>query len=260
MRRRPGALIVVSHDRAFLDRVVTEVLELDEHTRTGRLFGGGWSGYLTERAVERAHAEEAYGVYASQRDELRQRRPTRAAVGHQGGRPREEVSPRQRQGAARLPRQPDREAGVTGPAHRAGAQRARSGGQAVGGLGTALQHQRDGPLGRGRRPARRGGARAGRLPPGTLHARHRLGRPGRPGRAERHRQDHPRRGHPRAPPPARGHPAHGTERGGGRAGPGQAPAARGRHPARGVPRRRPRDSGRIWPGPSWPSSAWAPRR
>ena len=73
VRRRPGALIVVSHDRAFLDHAVTEVLELDAHTRTGRLFGGGWSGYLTERAVERAHAEEAYGVYASQRDELRQR-------------------------------------------------------------------------------------------------------------------------------------------------------------------------------------------
>jgi ATPase subunit of ABC transporter with duplicated ATPase domains len=73
VRRRPGALIVVSHDRAFLDRAVTDVLELDEHTRSGRLFGGGWSGYLTERAVERAHAEEAYGVYTSQRDELRSR-------------------------------------------------------------------------------------------------------------------------------------------------------------------------------------------
>ena len=35
VRRRPGALIVVSHDRAFLDRAVTEVLELDEHTRSG---------------------------------------------------------------------------------------------------------------------------------------------------------------------------------------------------------------------------------
>ncbi len=73
VRRRAGALIVVSHDRAFLDRAVTDVLELDEHTRGGRLFGGGWSGYLTERTVERAHAEEAYGIYTSQRDELRQR-------------------------------------------------------------------------------------------------------------------------------------------------------------------------------------------
>jgi ATPase subunit of ABC transporter with duplicated ATPase domains len=73
VRRRPGALIVVSHDRAFLDRAVTDVLELDEHSHSGRWFGGGWSGYLTERAVERAHAEEAYGVYTSQRDDLRQR-------------------------------------------------------------------------------------------------------------------------------------------------------------------------------------------
>jgi len=73
VRRRTGALIVVSHDRAFLDHAVSDVLELDEHTRHGRLFGGGWSGYLAERAVERAHAEEAYEVYSSQRDELRQR-------------------------------------------------------------------------------------------------------------------------------------------------------------------------------------------
>ncbi len=73
VQRRSGALIVVSHDRAFLDRAATDVLELDEHTHSGRWFGGGWTGYLSERAVERAHAEEAYAVYTSQRDELRQR-------------------------------------------------------------------------------------------------------------------------------------------------------------------------------------------
>ncbi len=73
VQRRSGALIVVSHDRAFLDRAVTDVFELDEHTRNGRLYGGGWSGYLSERAAEQAHAEEAYAVYTSQRDDLRQR-------------------------------------------------------------------------------------------------------------------------------------------------------------------------------------------
>ncbi len=71
--RRRGGMVIVSHDRAFLDGTVTDVLELDEHTRRGRLYGGGWSGYLAERAAERSHAEEAYAVYESQRGELAQR-------------------------------------------------------------------------------------------------------------------------------------------------------------------------------------------
>ena len=70
VRRRRGAMVLVSHDRAFLDGVVTEVLELDAHSRTGVLYGGGWSGYLAERATRRGLAEEAYAVYTTQRDEL----------------------------------------------------------------------------------------------------------------------------------------------------------------------------------------------
>ena len=52
---------------------MTEVLELDEHTHTGRAYGGGWAGYLAERAAEQAHAAEAYALYESQRAELRRR-------------------------------------------------------------------------------------------------------------------------------------------------------------------------------------------
>ena len=41
--RRSGGMIIVSHDRAFLERTVTDVLELDPHSRTGvRL--RGWLG------------------------------------------------------------------------------------------------------------------------------------------------------------------------------------------------------------------------
>ncbi len=71
--RRSGGIVIVSHDRAFLDRTVTEVLELDEHTHTGRAYGGGWAGYLAERAAEQAHAAEAHALYESQRAELRRR-------------------------------------------------------------------------------------------------------------------------------------------------------------------------------------------
>ena len=71
--RRRGGMVIVSHDRAFLDGTVTDALEIEEHTRRGRLYGGGWAGYLAERVADRAHAEEAYAVYQSQRTDLARR-------------------------------------------------------------------------------------------------------------------------------------------------------------------------------------------
>jgi ATPase subunit of ABC transporter with duplicated ATPase domains len=73
VRRRRGGMVIVSHDRAFLDGTVTDVLELDEHSRRGQLYGGGWAGYQAERAAARSHAAEDYAVFESQRAELRQR-------------------------------------------------------------------------------------------------------------------------------------------------------------------------------------------
>jgi ATPase subunit of ABC transporter with duplicated ATPase domains len=70
---RRGGLVLVSHDRAFLDGSVTDVIELDPHSHTGRVHGGGWSGYRAERAAERAHAEESYAQYQAQRTQLRSR-------------------------------------------------------------------------------------------------------------------------------------------------------------------------------------------
>ena len=71
--RRAGAMVIVSHDRAFLDGAVTDVLELDEHSRRGRTYGGGWAGYRAEREAERLHAAQAYATYEDQRDALRAR-------------------------------------------------------------------------------------------------------------------------------------------------------------------------------------------
>jgi ATPase subunit of ABC transporter with duplicated ATPase domains len=68
-----GGLVIVSHDRAFLDRTITAVLELDEHEHTGRLYRGGWSAYLEQRATARRHAEEAYSGYQTQRRTLLER-------------------------------------------------------------------------------------------------------------------------------------------------------------------------------------------
>ncbi|HEX4218458.1 MAG TPA: ABC-F family ATP-binding cassette domain-containing protein [Acidimicrobiales bacterium] len=68
-----GAMVIVSHDRAFLDRTVTSVLELDEHDHTGRLYGGGWAGYLTERETARRHQLEDFALYQSRRSQLSDR-------------------------------------------------------------------------------------------------------------------------------------------------------------------------------------------
>jgi ATPase subunit of ABC transporter with duplicated ATPase domains len=49
MRTSPASVVVVSHDREFLDQTVTRVLELDEWTRQGREYPGGWSEYEAAR-------------------------------------------------------------------------------------------------------------------------------------------------------------------------------------------------------------------
>ncbi|HEV3131794.1 MAG TPA: ABC-F family ATP-binding cassette domain-containing protein [Acidimicrobiales bacterium] len=68
-----GGMVIVSHDRDFLARTVTSVVELDEHSRTGQEYGGGWSGYLAERASVRRHATEAYDRYDRRRSQLEHR-------------------------------------------------------------------------------------------------------------------------------------------------------------------------------------------
>ncbi len=65
-----AGLVVVSHDREFLSRTVTSVLDLDEPTRTATLYGGGYDAYLTERARRRSQAREQYEEYDDKRSGL----------------------------------------------------------------------------------------------------------------------------------------------------------------------------------------------
>jgi ATPase subunit of ABC transporter with duplicated ATPase domains len=62
--------VLVSHDRAFLERTVGRVLELDLAQQQVRLFGGGYLGYLQERQIAREHAREAYEKYADKKAAL----------------------------------------------------------------------------------------------------------------------------------------------------------------------------------------------
>jgi len=69
----PGGLVVISHDRAFLDRTVTRVLEIDEHSRCSVEFAGGWSDWQEARELARNQAGEAYGEYQASRTTLQAR-------------------------------------------------------------------------------------------------------------------------------------------------------------------------------------------
>jgi ATPase subunit of ABC transporter with duplicated ATPase domains len=62
----PGAAVIVSHDRDFLDRTVTRIVELDEWRHGAREFSGGWSDY--ERARDAARRRQ-YGDYEEFRGE-----------------------------------------------------------------------------------------------------------------------------------------------------------------------------------------------
>ena len=79
-----AATVVVSHDRAFLERVVTHVFDLDEHAHTGSLYAGGWTAYLADRSTNRRHAEEAYGTYQAKRSDLTDRARTQREWSVQG--------------------------------------------------------------------------------------------------------------------------------------------------------------------------------
>jgi ATPase subunit of ABC transporter with duplicated ATPase domains len=65
-----AGLALVSHDRAVLAAVASEILELDEFTRHGSLFSGGWDAYVAERDRARQRAVDAYAGYESERDKL----------------------------------------------------------------------------------------------------------------------------------------------------------------------------------------------
>ena len=63
-------VLLVSHDRRFLDRVITGVAEIDEFTHRLSVFGGGWQAYLDERERARRHAWEAFEEYDTKRRDL----------------------------------------------------------------------------------------------------------------------------------------------------------------------------------------------
>lgn len=65
--------VVISHDREFLTRTVTKILELDLAQQQINLYGGGYDAYLAERERARNHAREEYDEYSDKRSALEDR-------------------------------------------------------------------------------------------------------------------------------------------------------------------------------------------
>ena len=62
--------VIVSHDRTFLERTITHVVEIDEFTHLASRYAGGWDVFLHERDIARQQARQAYEDYDSKRSSL----------------------------------------------------------------------------------------------------------------------------------------------------------------------------------------------
>jgi len=71
-----GAVLIVSHDRVFLDNTVTSILELDATTHSIKTYAGNYSDYLAQKSAELDKQSQAY---QDQQDQIAQ---LRVAAGH----------------------------------------------------------------------------------------------------------------------------------------------------------------------------------
>ena len=78
-----GAILLVSHDRQFLNRTVNQIFEIDEHTHHLKKYDGNYDAFVMAKAAERATWEEDYERQQEEFKELRKRvRETARNVAH----------------------------------------------------------------------------------------------------------------------------------------------------------------------------------
>ncbi|MDH6565628.1 macrolide transport system ATP-binding/permease protein [Streptomyces sp. SAI-117] len=117
LRDLPGTLVAASHDRAFLDAVCTDLIDLDPAVDGPVRYGGGYSAYLAEKRAERQRWERRYAEEQEELARLRQtagvtahrvapdRGPTdneKMGYGHRAGRVQSQISRRVRNATRRL--------------------------------------------------------------------------------------------------------------------------------------------------------------
>lgn len=84
LRAHRGTVVAISHDRVFLERVATAVVEVDADRRSLVRYGGGYAGYLAERTAARRRWEEAYEHWCAETEELSETARTTARAVAQG--------------------------------------------------------------------------------------------------------------------------------------------------------------------------------
>ncbi len=67
-----GAMLVVSHDRVFLNSTVNAIVEIDEHTRSAKRYSGNYDAYRAAKLLERRQWEQTYKTQQEDLKALRQ--------------------------------------------------------------------------------------------------------------------------------------------------------------------------------------------
>ncbi|MBB2987419.1 ABC-F family ATP-binding cassette domain-containing protein [Terracoccus luteus] len=88
-----AGVVLVSHDREFLARCVTRVVELDLAQNAVSVHDGGYESYLDEREVARRHARETYEEFADTKADLERRARTQREWSSKGVRNAMKKSP-----------------------------------------------------------------------------------------------------------------------------------------------------------------------
>ncbi|MFD8223173.1 ABC-F family ATP-binding cassette domain-containing protein [Streptomyces massasporeus] len=117
LRGLSGAVVLASHDRAFLDAVCTDLIDLDPAVDGPVRYGGDYSAYLGEKRAERQRWERRYTEEQEELAELRHsagvtarrvapdrgpRDNEKMGYGHRAGRVQSQISRRVRNATRRL--------------------------------------------------------------------------------------------------------------------------------------------------------------
>ncbi|MFF8381243.1 ABC-F family ATP-binding cassette domain-containing protein [Streptomyces sp. NPDC015661] len=117
VRGLPGTVLIASHDRAFLDAVCTDLIDLDPAVDGPVRYGGNYTAYLGEKRAERERWERRWAEEQQELEELRtsagvtahrvapDRGPTdneKMGYGHRAGRVQNQISRRVRNATRRL--------------------------------------------------------------------------------------------------------------------------------------------------------------
>ncbi|MET9500008.1 ribosomal protection-like ABC-F family protein [Streptomyces sp. NPDC006552] len=78
LRTRRGTTVAVSHDRDFLERVTTGLLEVDADRHGVVRYGNGYTGYLAEKKAARQRWAQAHAQWQADVDRLREAAATTA--------------------------------------------------------------------------------------------------------------------------------------------------------------------------------------